>query len=301
MTSPDWKAQLKAWWQELAEFPWRQMAGVLYRRFREARLGVSASSLTFTTVLALVPLFGNWTAASRHGETDTGEIERPVWVMFAAGDQEIRPFIANVAAGRKAALVEPRGDINRGKGLELLRSAGYRFTFQREAEGVIATACIPELFAIDPEAAAPSPRGPAQGKAGRPLARQPQPPPQRHRRAGGDGAQGVDHREQFNLGAGLAQAGGHFQCDDTPGGIAGQPVRPLGRRLPQGVQVLVGHRLDGIERRQAAIDPLRLQAEKGNARQAVGQQAEVQHVAARAMDADQRPPRRVARGDAHER
>ena len=57
MTSPDWKAQLKAWWQELAEFPWRQMAGVLQRRFREARLGVSASSLTFTTVLALVPLF----------------------------------------------------------------------------------------------------------------------------------------------------------------------------------------------------------------------------------------------------
>ena len=33
------------------------MTGVLYRRFREARLGVSASSLTFTTVLALVPLF----------------------------------------------------------------------------------------------------------------------------------------------------------------------------------------------------------------------------------------------------
>ena len=57
MTSPDWKAQLHAWWQELAEFPWRQMTGVLYRRFREARLGVSASSLTFTTVLALVPLF----------------------------------------------------------------------------------------------------------------------------------------------------------------------------------------------------------------------------------------------------
>ncbi|TXI63192.1 MAG: YihY family inner membrane protein [Limnohabitans sp.] len=57
MTSPDWKAQLRAWWQELAEFPWRQMGGVLYRRFREARLGVSASSLTFTTVLALVPLF----------------------------------------------------------------------------------------------------------------------------------------------------------------------------------------------------------------------------------------------------
>lgn len=60
-SSTDWKARtlasLRAWWQELAEFPWRQMGGVLYRRFREARLGVSASSLTFTTVLALVPLF----------------------------------------------------------------------------------------------------------------------------------------------------------------------------------------------------------------------------------------------------
>ena len=33
------------------------MASVLLGRFRDARLGVSASSLTFTTVLALVPLF----------------------------------------------------------------------------------------------------------------------------------------------------------------------------------------------------------------------------------------------------
>jgi membrane protein len=51
------KAQLLLWWQELTVFPWRQMAGVLAERFRDARLGVSASSLTFTTVLALVPLF----------------------------------------------------------------------------------------------------------------------------------------------------------------------------------------------------------------------------------------------------
>ena len=45
------------WWQEMSVFPWRQMGGVLAQRFREARLGVSASSLTFTTLLALVPLF----------------------------------------------------------------------------------------------------------------------------------------------------------------------------------------------------------------------------------------------------
>ena len=48
---------MRGWWQELAELPWRQMLSVLSRRFRDARLGVSASSLTFTTVLALVPLF----------------------------------------------------------------------------------------------------------------------------------------------------------------------------------------------------------------------------------------------------
>ncbi|PUE07199.1 hypothetical protein B9Z51_15165 [Limnohabitans sp. T6-5] len=54
---PSWREHLLGWWQELAELPWRQMLGVLSHRFRDARLGVSASSLTFTTVLALVPLF----------------------------------------------------------------------------------------------------------------------------------------------------------------------------------------------------------------------------------------------------
>ncbi len=38
-------------------FEWRQMGRMLRERFREARLGISASSLTFTTLLALVPLF----------------------------------------------------------------------------------------------------------------------------------------------------------------------------------------------------------------------------------------------------
>ena len=52
-----WRAQVSLWWQDLSDFPWRQMARRLTDRFRDARLGVSASSLTFTTVLALVPLF----------------------------------------------------------------------------------------------------------------------------------------------------------------------------------------------------------------------------------------------------
>lgn len=41
---------------ELSRFPWLSTARTLGERFREDRLGVSASSLTFTTMIALVPL-----------------------------------------------------------------------------------------------------------------------------------------------------------------------------------------------------------------------------------------------------
>ncbi len=39
----------------LSHFPWKTTAQTLRERFREDRLGVTASSLTFTTILALVP------------------------------------------------------------------------------------------------------------------------------------------------------------------------------------------------------------------------------------------------------
>src|SRR5690606_31692254 len=38
-------------------FPWRTTAITLRERFREDRLGITASSLTFTTTISLVPLF----------------------------------------------------------------------------------------------------------------------------------------------------------------------------------------------------------------------------------------------------
>ena len=41
---------------QLSTFPWRNTALTLRERFREDRLGLSASSLTFTTTIALVPL-----------------------------------------------------------------------------------------------------------------------------------------------------------------------------------------------------------------------------------------------------
>ena len=42
--------------QTLRTWPWFQTARTLRQRFREDRLGISASSLTFTTLIALVPL-----------------------------------------------------------------------------------------------------------------------------------------------------------------------------------------------------------------------------------------------------
>ena len=44
-------------WRDLPHFPWGNTAAVLRERFREDRLGLTASSLTFTTTIALVPFF----------------------------------------------------------------------------------------------------------------------------------------------------------------------------------------------------------------------------------------------------
>ncbi|MCZ8294101.1 MAG: YihY family inner membrane protein [Hylemonella sp.] len=49
--------RLQALLADLSHFPWKTTALTLRERFREDRLGLSASSLTFTTTIALVPLF----------------------------------------------------------------------------------------------------------------------------------------------------------------------------------------------------------------------------------------------------
>jgi membrane protein len=46
---------LRNWLDDVARLPWREAALTLRERFREDRLGLTASSLTFTTTIALVP------------------------------------------------------------------------------------------------------------------------------------------------------------------------------------------------------------------------------------------------------
>ncbi|MBK9443332.1 MAG: YihY family inner membrane protein [Comamonadaceae bacterium] len=55
--SQSWSQRLDVLLQNLSRFPWRNTAHTLRERFREDRLGLTAGSLTFTTTIALVPLF----------------------------------------------------------------------------------------------------------------------------------------------------------------------------------------------------------------------------------------------------
>ncbi len=48
---------LQQLWEDLSHFPWRDTAITLRQRFREDHMGLTASSLTFTTSIALVPFF----------------------------------------------------------------------------------------------------------------------------------------------------------------------------------------------------------------------------------------------------
>jgi membrane protein len=51
----DWPQRLDVLFKDLSHFPWKNTAHTLRERFREDRLGLTASSLTFTTTMALVP------------------------------------------------------------------------------------------------------------------------------------------------------------------------------------------------------------------------------------------------------
>ena len=53
----NFQQRLQVFWADLARFPWRDTLLTLRGRFREDHMGLTASSLTFTTTIALVPFF----------------------------------------------------------------------------------------------------------------------------------------------------------------------------------------------------------------------------------------------------
>ena len=53
----NFQQRLQVFWADLSHFPWRGTLSMLRDRFREDHMGLTASSLTFTTSIALVPFF----------------------------------------------------------------------------------------------------------------------------------------------------------------------------------------------------------------------------------------------------
>ncbi len=83
------------------------------------------------------------------GRTQTDNL-RPVWAMFVGSEQELKPFVTNLLLGKKACTLSNSYSRRKGERVELLKSAGYQVSWQREVEGTIATVHLPDLFRLDP-------------------------------------------------------------------------------------------------------------------------------------------------------
>jgi hypothetical protein len=79
--------------------------------------------------------------------TVDSEWKRPVWAVFAGSENQMAAFVANLKGGKRAMA---EGSDYRFKGIEFLKSADFAFATQREREGVIATAYLPDLVRLDP-------------------------------------------------------------------------------------------------------------------------------------------------------
>jgi hypothetical protein len=93
------------------------------------------------------------------GGQAAADATRPVWLLVAATERAARPFVANLQTGHRAVLVPYRPDQTFTPSplaqMELLKSAGYRFLWQRLTGGpdgplALVTAYLPDLFMLDP-------------------------------------------------------------------------------------------------------------------------------------------------------
>jgi len=92
------------------------------------------------------------------GGSTGGNTVRPVYMSFGGSEASLRPLIANFQTGKRAVWRSPQdalqiwqsGDTGR---VELLKSAGYRYVWQRisgERPLAVVTAYLPELIKLDP-------------------------------------------------------------------------------------------------------------------------------------------------------
>jgi hypothetical protein len=84
------------------------------------------------------------------GQADTQHI-RPVYATLAGTEASLRPFLANIRKGRKADIRKETTYRQETDGrLELLKTAGYEYIWQRGEKVALLTAYLPDLFQLDP-------------------------------------------------------------------------------------------------------------------------------------------------------
>ena len=76
--------------------------------------------------------------------------DRPVYATFAASENELRPFVANLLCGRPAASNSKSYRSRNKAGYEFMKSAGYKVIYQRHEAGSVATIFLPDLVGLDP-------------------------------------------------------------------------------------------------------------------------------------------------------
>lgn len=87
---------------------------------------------------------------SIHAEgSGNGNTLRPVWAAFAAPEQQLRAFMANVRLGRSMELLNTYNHRSSSK-LEFLKTGGFSQLWQTGPEGAIATVVNNDLFQLDP-------------------------------------------------------------------------------------------------------------------------------------------------------
>lgn len=104
----------------------------------------AAKGRTFTAKLLA------WMSADYLWATGDAKATRPIWMMLAGSDGELRPFVANLQTGNRAEVFTGSWSSRGSQKFEVLRSAGYHTSWQRTPHGSVATMYLPELFRLDP-------------------------------------------------------------------------------------------------------------------------------------------------------
>lgn len=85
------------------------------------------------------------------GRTDTGKVERPVYLAVAGPETTLRPFLANLRLGRRADVLSPeRPSWDDTTAVQMLKSVNYDTAVQRHGDVTVCQFMHPDVWPVDP-------------------------------------------------------------------------------------------------------------------------------------------------------